>query len=430
MLSHLLLTLPMLLCLAALLLRCAAAWGASPNLFRRFPSLWGEPQRTEEERCPEQRRIFLTALAIRLLVLFAAVACVMLQARESISFQECFQRLELWDVRHYINLAGQGYSGYQEDGQHLFLVFFPCYVWLVRLLSWVLPNTARAGALLSTLCYAWGCCWVYKTGVECSGKKTAEDAVLFLSLFPYSFFFGTVMTEGLFLLTTSAACYCALRHKWAAYAVWGCLSAMTRMTGFLVLVPAAVELLKTVQPLRPPAGQSLRAAWKALDRKIPLLLCPLLGTLSYLLLNFIVDGDAFAFVTHQKHWYQGPMWISKVVVTLWNYLVKNFGNTLGWAIWLPELLLLPAFFLLLAAGIRNRKLPASLLAYGFCYLIANYSLSWLISGGRYLSCGFVFFLFLAALTENRPTLRRLLLAGEAVFLGVMLSAYVSGAQIM
>ena len=196
---------------------------------------------------------------------------------------------------------------------------------------------------------------------------------------------------------------------------------MTRMTGFLVLVPAAVELLKTVQPLRPPAGQSLRAAWKALARKIPLLLCPLLGTLSYLLLNFIVDGDAFAFVTHQKHWYQGPMWISKVVVTLWNYLVKNFGNTLGWAIWLPELLLLPAFFLLLAAGIRNRKLPASLLAYGFCYLIANYSLSWLISGGRYLSCGFVFF---------RPTLRRLLLAGEAVFLGVMLSAYVSGAQIM
>ena len=144
----------------------------------------------------------------------------------------------------------------------------------------VLPNTALAGALLSTLCYAWGCCWVYKTGVECCGKRRRRTRCCSLSLFPYSFFFGTVMTEGLFLLTTSAACYCALRHKWAAYAVWGCLSAMTRMTGFLVLVPAAVELLKTVQPLRPPAGQSLRAAWKALDRKIPLLLCPLLGTLS------------------------------------------------------------------------------------------------------------------------------------------------------
>ena len=62
MLSHLLLTLPMLLCLAALLLRCAAAWGASPNLFRRFPSLWGEPQRTEEERCPEQRSLIFTQL--------------------------------------------------------------------------------------------------------------------------------------------------------------------------------------------------------------------------------------------------------------------------------------------------------------------------------------------------------------------------------
>mgnify|MGYP005789882021 FL=1 len=70
------------------------------------------------------------------------------------------------------------------------------------------------------------------------------------------------------------------------------------------------------------------------------------------------------------------------------------------------------------------------MAYGFCYLVANYSLSWLLSAGRYLSCGFVFFLLAASLTENRPNLRRGLLAGEAVLLGIYLCGHLSGAQIM
>ena len=60
----------------------------------------------------------------------------------------------------------------------------------------------------------------------------------------------------------------------------------------------------------------------------------------------------------------------------------------------------------------------------------NYCLSWLLSAGRYLSCGFVFFIFAAALLEEFPWLRRLVLGAEAVFLGVYLYAYTSGAQIM
>ena len=43
--------------------------------------------------------------------------------------------------------------------------------------------------------------------------------------------------------------------------------------------------------------------------RLPLVLLPGVGTLLYLLLNSWVDGDPFAFVTHQEHWYQGYLWI-------------------------------------------------------------------------------------------------------------------------
>ena len=55
---------------------------------------------------------------------------------------------------HYINLAEQGYDGYVENGQHLFLVFYPAYVWLLRAARVLIPHTLLAGMLHSSLCYA------------------------------------------------------------------------------------------------------------------------------------------------------------------------------------------------------------------------------------------------------------------------------------
>ena len=68
--------------------------------------------------------------------------------------------------------------------------------------------------------------------------------------------------------------------------------------------------------------------------------------------------------------------------------------------------------------------------YGFVYLVLNYSLSWLLSAGRYLSCALPFFLFAAALTEGRPKLT----VGIAVVMGagfvLNLTWFLTGGQIM
>lgn len=408
-----------------MLLRCGIEWGM-PLKQTFAEEIQG--QSGAAKKPPNEKKVFAAALLFRVLMLLVSVVIVMLSQKEIQSVQQCMERINLWDARHYTNLIEQGYAGYVENGQHLFLVFFPAYVWLVRAVRLLIPNTLLAGMLTSFVCYAWGCCWVHKLAYEQYDEETANYAVLFLSLFPFSFFFGTVMTEGLFLLTTAAAIYYAMNRKWVPYMIWGMLAAMTRMTGVLVVIPAFVELLKSVHPLR--SVSDFKKAVPKVLKKILLIAVPCLGTLMYLLLNYHVDADPFAFTIHQKHWHQGPMLISNVVQYIADYLWNNFKTSSGWAIWVPELVLFVLTFLILAAAVRRAENPASLIAYGFVYFVMNYSLSWLLSAGRYLSCGFVLFIFLASRTKGKKELQISIIVTEALFLIVYLYAYLSGAQVM
>lgn len=417
-------------CLLGLLVvyRCLAAWGLrAPGGLARHAVEEGPP--TAQGLQPGWK-IFLLGAGSRVGLLLAGMAAAMLLSDGGLTWEGAFQQLQRWDAAHYIRLIEEGYQGYTENGQHLFLVFFPGYVWAVRLLRLVIPSTALAGTALSCLCYGGACCYLYRLAGEAYNSRVARDALLYMSLFPFSFFSGLVMTEGLFLLATTGACWYAWRGKWLAFGLFGALAALTRMTGLLVIAVGVIRLLETYRPLEPPVGKSLGRCWKPLLLRLPLTLLPAAGTLLYLLLNLWVDGDPFAFASHQEHWHQGYLWISQVVEYIGRYLGDNLGSSYGWAVWAPALALFVVGLALLYWAALRKGHPAGLLAYGFCFFVATYSLSWLLSAGRYLSTCFVLFLFLAKLTQRRPALRAALLGGEGVLLGVYLCAFLSGAQVM
>lgn len=426
MFINILLSLPIIFLFLWLALRCLESWGLPVP----WPKAMVSTGTDEEPYTPARKdlvKVFCWALGFRLLMLLTFYACVMLTDSGTEAFAGKFM---LWDARHYTNLVEYGYSDWQEDGQHIFLVFYPLYVWLTRLVGMVIPNISAAGVVVSFLCFAGGCCYVYRLAAERWNRTVADTALMLLGLFPFSFFYGMVMTESLSLLLTAAACYYATKRRWLLYGVCGALAALTRMTGILVIAVGVIELLDGLRPLERLVGRSMKKALPRFLRKLPLLLMPLLGAAGYMGLNFYVDGDPFAFATHQAHWHQGSVWISKVLLYIWDYLDRNWENFQAWAIWLPELVLFVVFFVVLVLAARREKNPPSLLAYAFCYLVANYSLSWLLSGGRYLSCGFVFFIVAAELLQRRPNIRRYVLSAEAVFLGAYLYAYAAGAHIM
>lgn len=417
-------------CLLGLLVvyRCLAAWGLrAPGSLARHAVEEGPPA---AQGLQPGWKIFLLGAGSRVGLLLAGMAAAMLLSDGGLTWEGAFQQLQRWDAAHYIRLIEEGYQGYTENGQHLFLVFFPGYVWAARLLRLVIPSTALAGTVLSCLCYGGACCYLYRLAGEAYNGRVARDALLYMSLFPFSFFSGLVMTEGLFLLATTGACWYAWRGKWLAFGLFGALAALTRMTGLLVIVVGVIRLLEAYRPLEPPVGKSLGRCWKPLLLRLPLTLLPAAGTLLYLLLNLWVDGDPFAFASHQEHWHQGYLWISQVVEYIGRYLGDNLGSSFGWAVWVPALALFVVGLALLYWAALRKGHPAGLLAYGFCFFVATYSLSWLLSAGRYLSTCFVLFLFLAKLTQRRPALRAALLGGEGVLLGVYLCAFLAGAQVM
>ena len=417
-------------CLLGLLVvyRCLVAWGLrAPGSLARHAVEEGPPA---AQGLQPGWKIFLLGAGSRVGLLLAGMAAAILLSDGGLTWGEAFQQLQRWDAAHYIHLIEEGYQGYTENGQHLFLVFFPGYVWAARLLRLVIPSTALAGTALSCLCYGGACCYLYRLAGEAYNSRVARDALLYMSLFPFSFFSGLVMTEGLFLLATTGACWYAWRGKWLAFGLFGALAALTRMTGLLVIAVGVIRLLEAYRPLEPPVGKSLGRCWKPLLLRLPLTLLPAAGTLLYLLLNLWVDGDPFAFASHQEHWHQGYLWISQVVEYIGRYLGDNLGSSFGWAVWVPALALFVVGLALLYWAALRKGHPAGLLAYGFCFFVATYSLSWLLSAGRYLSTCFVLFLFLAKLTQRRPALRAALLGGEGVLLGVYLCAFLAGAQVM
>lgn len=417
-------------CLLGLLVvyRCLAAWGLrAPGSLARHAVEEGPPA---AQGLQPGWKIFLLGAGSRVGLLLAGMVAAMLLSDGGLTWERAFQQLQRWDAAHYIRLIEEGYQGYTENGQHLFLVFFPGYVWAARLLRLVIPSTALAGTALSCLCYGGACCYLYRLAGEAYNGRVAWDALLYMSLFPFSFFSGLVMTEGLFLLATTGACWYAWRGKWLAFGLFGALAALTRMTGLLVIAVGVIRLLEVYRPLEPPVGKSLGRCWKPLLLRLPLTLLPAVGTLLYLLLNLWVDGDPFAFASHQEHWHQGYLWISQVVEYIGHYLGDNLGSSFGWAVWAPALALFVVGLALLYWAALRRGHPAGLLAYGFCFFVATYSLSWLLSAGRYLSTCFVLFLFLAKLSQRRPALRAALLGGEGVLLGVYLCAFLAGAQVM
>ena len=407
----------------SLVLRWASACGAPLGKRLRAPAFPGKTGcEVDRSTCLQ---VFGAALGVRLAVfVLGALLAALLGELEGKGLLGIWER---WDGWHYVRLVELGYDGYVEDGQHLFLVFYPIYVWITRLVRLVVEDTLASGLLVSWLSYAGGCVYLFRLTALDYGKGVAWRTVWYLSIFPYAFFFGSMMTEGLFFLTTAAALWHIRRHQWYAAGLWGVLAALTRMHGLLLIGAAAAELC-VEQRLFAPDGRSFWARVKGIVWKLPALLLPQLGAAGYLLLNYAVDGDPFAFTVHQEHWSQGFLWISRTLAYLARNALTYPTVSVRWELWIPEVLLFPLFFALLWwAGKRCRS---AWTLYAYVTLVLDYSLSWLLSAGRYLSCALPFFLFAALLTDGKPRRSAVLSAGMLVCFVLLLTGYLAGGQIM
>src|ERR1700704_5730789 len=147
-----------------------------------------------------------------------------------------FGAFDQWDANWFLGIAQHGYTTKQSAS------FFPLYPLLTRALGFVLRSDLVAGVTISLVAAGFAGVAVLRIAERYAGYRVARDSVLLLALYPISFVFTAVYSDGLFLALAAWAVVFALNGRAASAALLGALAVLTRPTG-LALLPALGLLL-------------------------------------------------------------------------------------------------------------------------------------------------------------------------------------------
>jgi len=135
-----------------------------------------------------------------------------------------------FEANWYLRISNTGYS---INGS---TAFFPLYPFLMRLFGKILGDDFWAGLLLSNVALIGALYFLHQTVAEFFDAQSACRTVLYLLVFPSSFFLLTAYTESLFLFFSLASFYYAHRSRWGIATIFGVLSALTRLQGVLIFI--------------------------------------------------------------------------------------------------------------------------------------------------------------------------------------------------
>ncbi len=206
-----------------------------------------------------------------------------------------------FDGVHYLSIAE---SGYQDNER-----FLPAFPLLIRFFVSLFGGGEPYSAIyfftaigIVHLLFLVSLVLLYKLIRMDFSEKIAFASVIFLLLFPTSFFFVSIYSESLFLFLTLLSFYCAYKRQWLGAGIAGMFMSATRIVGVSIL-PAMlyeyyIQSLRGAQRRSNPAEIATSPAKRGTrnDKNvIPLLFVPL-GVFGYAIFNFFTRGDALYFL--------------------------------------------------------------------------------------------------------------------------------------
>ena len=320
-----------------------------------------------------------------------------------------------WDSGWFLRIARDGYDIEATTP------FFPLYPLAVRASAFVLQSTLVAGVLVSLVAAGVAAGLLARVARPVVGAAAANDAVLYLALYPLAFVFTGAYSEALFLaLAVGSFAAAAEERPWLA-AVLGALAVATRLVG-LALLPALLYLLR-------PRSRAPRE----LLRPAPVALLPAALGAYMLYLERRFDDPLVFRDAQQVVWQREPAPLGPLG-GLWNgidagahgaaellrHLPRGMGAPGGFpqrdvfATWnvLHAIVLLLALWM--TVEVWRRLGPAlGLYAVGVQAILLSSTVDVfpLASYPRYLLASFPLFIVLADLTRDRPRARSAVLIG-------------------
>jgi len=298
-----------------------------------------------------------------------------------------------FDGEYYLAIAHHGYANLEQ-------AFFPLFPWLIRVFAYPFRENPFAllisGLTISHLAFLVALFLFYKLIKLDFNDKVAQLAILFLLVFPTSFFFGAAYTESLFLVLILGSFYVARKRNWWLAGILGAFASATRVVG-IFLLPALLWEWGSVRNWK----LEIRN-WRRMSSVFPLFLIPL-GLLFYMRFLSSYYQDPLMFF-HAQPAFGAQRSIDKLILlyqVFWRYLkmiVTTRWDPLYFTVWL-ELLTTAGFGALLVYA-QLKKIRLSYLIFGALAYITPTLTGTFLSMPRFVLVLFPCFIALA-LTKNR-----------------------------
>jgi len=299
-----------------------------------------------------------------------------------------------WDSGIYKTIAQSSYNFINiKLDNWAFLSHFPPLYPLIIFVASKIFNTSliNTGVLISFLSIIAASVMLYKLAIlEFKNEKIAWLSVIFLNLYPTSYFTISIYSESLFLLLTIMSFYCLKKESYFGSGLTAMGAILTRLVGIVFLPIYALYLFHNYR------NQKLNL--KALF----LLLFPLIGLIIYLIINKFYFGSYFYFFTEDLSFNTTKKLIIPFKETFFDFLFIFNGSNFfdqtfmlhrGWnAIF--------TIFALTISALGLKKISWIYTAYSLSSILLFASLSWGISNARYTLSVFPIFLILA-LIKNK-----------------------------
>lgn len=320
-----------------------------------------------------------------------------------------------WDSVAYLGIAQHGY-----EEREFAAAFFPLYPSATGVLGRVLfGHYVTAGVLVSLTAALCAFLLLYRLAEDRFGREVASRSVLYLAIFPMSFFLQAVYSESLYLALALGAFLLAERGRFPAAAGVTGLALLTRPTAFALLPALAVFAWRAPQ------------RWQALAA---LAIAPAVFLAEPLLL-WAEFGDPLAFVDAQGIWHRelatagpiGGLW--DAVRTLWDDVgqlahqpaerATDVNRVENEALRIESFAYLCAFIPLTVLAWRRLGSPYGLYAVASLAIPLSFPADrWpLLSLQRFGLVVFPYFIVLA-LIGARPRLHSLIVGVSSLLLGV------------
>ena len=383
----------------------------------------GEPAAARAEYLRKPGKVFLYALLFRIAVFIIGAAILyMLCGEKDFSAAKIISAYHKWDADHYINIAKNGYASKIENGRYVLLVFYPLYPLLTRIFAVFVRSYEAAGLLVSWLSYAAACSVIYSLLSIDYSERTAENTLIYLSVFPFAFFFGACMSESTFLLTAALTLYFIRRHKWLFAGLFGMLCALSRVTGVMLVFAYFAEWMQQGKIVSLIGGKKYKEIGVQIVKNGLYVLIIPAGFGIYLLINYLVAGDMFAFLEYEQAvWYQHMQFFAKTFATMREYAFAAGKTADALAMWIPQIGAIILCIVFSFLGLKRHRM----MYYGFMlpYLLTNISTSWPISGCRYISCALPMFLFMGEFSNRHEKSRTWIIVIFSLLFGIYFAAY-------